>query len=131
MGFVLRWLAAFALLAVTFNPTQWNYYRWAEANYTAQLPLAVLFGLMLFLAYAVYLRATLRSIGALGMVLVAALVASILWVMYDWGWLSLANPSFNIWLGILALSVVLGVGLSWSILRQRISGQADVDDVDA
>lgn len=131
MGFVLRWLAAFALLAVTFNPTRWNYYRWAEANYGVQLPLTVLFGLVLFLAYAVYLRATLRSIGALGMVLVAALVASILWVMYDWGWLSLANPSFNIWLGILALSVVLGVGLSWSILRQKISGQADVDDVDA
>ncbi|MGL4310202.1 MAG: DUF6524 family protein [Paracoccaceae bacterium] len=131
MGFVLRWLAAFALLAVTFNPTRWNYYRWAEANYGVQLPLTVLFGLVLFLAYAVYLRATLRSIGALGMVLVAALVASILWVMYDWGWLSLANPSLNIWLGILALSVVLGVGLSWSILRQKISGQADVDDVDA
>lgn len=131
MGFVLRWLAALVLLAVTFNPTPWNYYRWAETNYGAQLPLTVLFGLLLFLAYAVYLRATLRSIGALGMVLVAALVASILWVMYDWGWLSLANPSFNIWLGILALSIVLGVGLSWSILRQRISGQADVDDVDA
>ena len=28
------------------------------------------------------------------------------------------------------LSVVLGIGLSWSILRQRISGQASVDELE-
>jgi hypothetical protein len=29
-----------------------------------------------------------------------------------------------------ALSVVLGVGLSWSFVRRAISGQVDVDDTD-
>ncbi|MEO1240160.1 MAG: DUF6524 family protein, partial [Pseudomonadota bacterium] len=39
-------------------------------------------------------------------------------------------PSFNTWLGLVVLSIVLAIGLSWSIVRRRISGQADVDDVD-
>ena len=47
MGILLRWLGAFLLLAATFNPTQWNFVRWAEANWQTQMPLTVLFGLIL------------------------------------------------------------------------------------
>lgn len=52
------------------------------------------------------------------------------WVLIDWGVLTLANRSLNLWLGILVLSLILGIGLSWSILRQRLSGQASVDEID-
>ncbi|OYX40663.1 MAG: hypothetical protein B7Z02_18125 [Rhodobacterales bacterium 32-67-9] len=131
MGFLFRWLAALGLLALTYNPTGLSYAHWAQAGFADRKSLVVLAGLVLFAAYAVYLRATLRSIGALGMILVAALVAALLWVLYDWGWLALDNGALNQWLGILALSVILGVGLSWSIIRQAISGQADVDDSDS
>ena len=93
--------------------------------------MVLLLGLLLMIGYIVYLRATLRSIGAIGMVLVAAVVGALIWVLYDWGWLTLENSALNMWIGILALSAVLGIGLSWSIMRRRISGQADVDDVDA
>ncbi len=130
MGFILRWAFAFLLLAATFNPTEWNYVKWAEANYSAQMSLTVLFGLLLLVGYIIYLRATLRSIGAFGMGLVMALVAALLWVLYDWGWLQLENSTQNTWIGLLALSVVLGVGLSWSHVRRKLSGQADMDDVD-
>lgn len=33
-------------------------------------------------------------------------------------------------MGILVLSLILGIGLSWSILRQRLSGQASVDEIE-
>ncbi|WP_306115195.1 MULTISPECIES: DUF6524 family protein [unclassified Roseovarius] len=130
MGFVLRWLVAFVLLAATFNPTEWNYARWVQANWNEQMPLAVLFGLLLLVGYIIYLRATLRSIGAFGMGLVLALVAALLWVLYDFGWLRLENRSVNLWIGLIALSLILGVGLSWSHVRRKLSGQADMDDVD-
>jgi hypothetical protein len=130
MGFILRWLFAFVLLAATFNPTDWNFVRWAEATWGVQTSLVVLVGLILFALYAIYLRATFRSIGPFGMLLVAALVGALVWVLIDWGVLALDNRALNVWLGILALSVVLGIGLSWSIVRRRLSGQADVDDVD-
>ncbi|WP_322865497.1 DUF6524 family protein [Aquicoccus sp. G2-2] len=130
MGFLLRWVFAFLLITATFNPTQWNYLRWAEMNASEQLSLTVLLGLLLLVGYIIYLRATLRSIGAFGMFLVLAIVASLLWVLHDWGWLRLENNTQNTWIGILALSTVLGVGLGWSHIRRALSGQADMDMVD-
>jgi hypothetical protein len=131
MGILLRWLGAFALLSLTFNPTRFNYVRWAEANFSSQLSLTILAGLLLGVGYMVYVVATLRSIGAFGIVLIAAIFGASIWVLIDWGVLTLANPSLNLWLGIIALSLILGVGLSWSILRQRLSGQATVDEVES
>lgn len=95
------------------------------------MSIAVLAGLVLLVGYIIYLRATLRSIGAFGMLLVLAVVGAGLWVLYDLGVLRLDDPSFNVWLGLIALSFVLAIGLSWSIVRRALSGQADVDDVDA
>lgn len=130
MGFILRWAVAFVLLSVTYNPTQWNFVRWAEVNYTAQLPLTVLLGLLLAVAYIIYIAATLRALGAFGVILVGAVVAALAWVLIDWGILATGNSALNTWLGIAALSLVLGIGLSWAILWQRLSGQATVDDID-
>ncbi len=130
MSFVLRWLIAFVLLAATWNPTAWNFTHWATLNWQVSLPLTVLGGLLLLIGYVVYLRATLRSIGPLGMALVVAVFAALIWVLVDIGLLQTGNSVINQWLGILAASLVLGIGLSWSIVRRRISGQADVDDVD-
>lgn len=129
-GLLLRCLIAFVLLALSYNPTPWNYVRWAEGAWGTDTPLVVLAGLLLATGYVIYLRATLRSIGAFGMGLVAALVAALVWVLVDRGFLRLDNPGLNTWIGIAALSLILGVGLSWSIIRRRLSGQADVDDVD-
>ena len=63
--------------------------------------------------------------------MISAIVAALVWVLIDKGILTLQNPSLNLWLGIFALSVILGIGLSWSILRQRLSGQATVDEVES
>lgn len=130
MGFILRWLAAFALLAATYNPTDYNYIKWVMTLGDGSISLMVLAGLLLLIGYIIYLRATLRSIGGFGMTLVLALVGALLWVLYDFGVLSLDNAGLNVWLGLLALSLVLGVGLSWSHVRRALSGQAEMDDVD-
>lgn len=130
MGILLRWLGAFVLLAATFNPTEWNFVRWAEANWQSQMPLTLLLCLILGVGYIIYVGATFRSLGAFGMLVIAALFAALIWVLIDWGVLSLGNTSLTVWLGILALSLILGIGLSWSILRQRLSGQASVDEIE-
>jgi len=130
MGLFLRWLFAFVLLALTYNPTRWNYVHWSVENYNAYLSITVLMGLILMIGYIIYLRATLRSIGGFGMFLVLAVVLALLWVLFDFGLLALDNTDLNVWLGILALSAVLGIGLGWSHVRRRLSGQADMDDLD-
>jgi len=130
MGILLRWLGALILVVATFNPTPWNYIRWVEANWATQTPLAVFLGLLLGVAMAVYVIATFRSIGAVGVILIAAIFGAGLWVLIDWGVLSLTNSNLNTWLALLALSLILGIGLSWSIIRQRLSGQSSVDEIE-
>ncbi|MFU1477138.1 DUF6524 family protein [Roseovarius sp. C7] len=128
-GFFLRWLLAFALLAASFNPTGYSYYGWAREAFDSELPMVVLAGLLLLVGYIIYLRATLRSIGAMGMVLVLAIAAALVWVLHDRGLLVLREGAARVWLGLGILSLVLGIGLSWSHVRRRISGQSDMDDV--
>lgn len=130
MSFLLRWLIAFVLLAATWNPTQWNFVRWVMDNGTANLPITVLVGLVLLAGYIIYLRATFRSIGPMGVILVVALCAAVIWVLVYYGLLGTQNAALNQWLAVFIGSLVLGIGMSWSIVRRRISGQADVDDVD-
>ena len=130
MGFVLRWVFAFLLVALTYNPTQYNYVEWTLQNYKVETPLAVLMGLLLLISYIVYLRATLRSIGPFGVILVLSVVGATLWVLYDKDMLTMKNKDINTWIGVFTLSAVLGIGLSWSIVRRLLTGQADVDDLD-
>ncbi len=128
-GFLLRWAVAFGLLTLTFNPTAWNYLDWSRRSYGEQTPLIVLLGLLLLMGYVIYLRATFRSIGGFGMIMVIAVVAALFWVLYDYGLLTVRDESEMVWLGLLVLSLVLGIGLSWSHVRRRLSGQSDMDDV--
>ncbi|MEE4188955.1 MAG: DUF6524 family protein [Roseobacter sp.] len=130
MGILTRWMAAFALLAVTFNPTAYNYVAWSRDYGRENLSVAVLAGLLLAVCYIIFLRATFRSIGPVGVTLVLAIVGALIWVLNDFGILALDNQSLNVWLGIFALSVVLGVGLGWSHVRRALTGQTDVDDID-
>jgi hypothetical protein len=130
MGFLLRWIGAFFLLAAIFNPTAWNYVTWAREAWGSQTPLIVFLGLVLAVVAMIYLVATLRSIGLMGVIIIAAIFAAGLWVLMDWGLLGLQNSALNTWLGILVLSLILGIGMSWSILRQRLSGQQTTDEVD-
>lgn len=128
MGFLWRWLAAFGLLGATYNPTEWSYVRWAMENGRDQLPMAVLIGLVLLVAYVLFLTAVFRGIGSLGVLLIVAVLAALGWVLWDLGWLSLENPTTNTWLALIAISVVLAVGMYWGILWRRMSGQLEVDD---
>lgn len=129
-GFLLRWLFAFLLLAATFNPTQWCYARWVMTSGAENLSIAVLCGLLLIVGFIIYVRATLRSIGFVGMFLVAAITGALLWVAFDLGWMNFENPTANTWVALFMMSFVLGIGLSWSHVRRKLSGQADMDDLD-
>lgn len=126
---LIRWAAALLLVLLTYNPTSYNYYEWVRGGFSEGLALKVLVGLVLLVGYIVYFRATFRSIGVAGIALVLALMGALFWVLLEAGIISFENPGLLTWLGLIALSFVMGVGLSWSIIRRRLSGQLDVDDV--
>ncbi len=128
-GFALRWLAALGLTGAIFNPTGYSYFHWLNDSLTQQLPLKVMAGIVLLIGLVIFLRATWRSIGVLGIVLVMALMAALVWLLVDLSWLRLDGGSVLTWVALVIVATVLAVGMSWSHVRRRITGQIDGDDV--
>ena len=129
--FLLRWLFAAVLVFATFNPTGYAYGNWLlEGGVEENLPLKALAGVLLLIGWVIFLRATWRSIGFIGIVLAAAVVGALAWVLADFGLLDPQNPTVMTWLGLFVISWVLAIGISWSHIRRRISGQLDVDDIE-
>lgn len=127
---IMRFVIAFSLTVLTWNPSRLNYYRWAEAQWANLAPAVLFVGLVLLITWIVFLRATARSLGLIGILLAAALAGSVLWLIIDYALIDPANHTTLSWVVLTLFSAILAAGMSWSHLRRRWAGQADVDDVD-
>lgn len=129
-SFVGRWVFALALVIGTYNPTQYSYISWIFSENVSFGPVVALAGVALLIAWIVFLRATFMSMGWLGIILGGAFFGCIIWLLVDWGWLSLESPGSLTWAALVLLSLILAVGMSWSHIRKRLTGQYDVDEKD-
>jgi hypothetical protein len=129
-GVVVRFVVAFSLVALTWNPSPYNYIRWGLNNWQEMAPMVLFSGLVLIVTWVIFLRAGARSLGVLGATLAVALAGSILWMVIDFGLIDPANTTTLTWVLMTLLSAVLTAGMCWSHLRRRWSGQVDTDDVD-
>jgi hypothetical protein len=129
-GIGTRLLIAFALVSLTWNPTRFNYYEWAFAQWSQFAPLVVFIGLVLLIAWIVFLRATARSLGVVGIILATALAGSVLWILFYYDFVDTASGDLLGWIVLALFAAILAAGMSWSHLRRGWAGQADVDDVD-
>jgi uncharacterized protein DUF6524 len=131
LGFLLRWLMAIVLVLVTFNPTGHSFYHWVVTATPHITPLNAILGIVLLGGWIVYLTATMRSIGLPGVALLTAFFAAVIWLVVSLGWLDVRNSTAMAWIILVVFSLILAVGVSWSHVRRRFTGQADVDEVDA
>lgn len=129
-SFIGRWLFAAGLVFGTYNPSGYSYVGWLLAESTTFGPVLAIVGLMGLIAWIIYLRATFLSMGMLGVSLGAALFAAVVWLLVDLGWLSIDSTGVLAYLVLILLSILLAMGMSWSHLRRRLTGQVDVDDVE-
>ncbi len=129
-GFLLRAAFALALVLLTYNPSGYSYVHMLQTGFPSVSPVAAVLGLLLLIGWFVFLRATLSSIGPLGMVLALALFAALIWLIVSWGWVRLSNTGAIVWIGLVVLALILAVGMSWAHLYRRWSGQATVEDTD-
>ena len=129
-SFFLRAGFALALVLLTFNPSGYSYVHLLQAGFPKVTPVEAVAGVVLLIGWFVFLGATLRSIGVPGMLLALALFGALIWMIVSWGWVTLSDTSAILWIGLVILALILAVGMSWSHLYQRWSGQATVDDVD-
>jgi hypothetical protein len=85
---------------------------------------------VLLIGWVIFLRATWNPLGAIGTLLAGAFFGVIIWLLIHWGAVSLTSGAAIQWLGLLALSGVLAIGMSWSHVRRRLAGQYDTDEIE-
>lgn len=129
-GVFVRFVFAFSLVSLTWNPSPYNYVLWALNNWREMTPFVLFSGLVLTITWVVFLRAGARSLGFIGTTLAVALSGSVLWMVIDFGLVDPANRTSLTWVLMTLIAAVLTAGMSWSHLRRRWSGQLDIDDVD-
>ena len=133
-GVLVRLLASLVLVFLTWNAEGWSYYHWTiqplldgAGNFSA---LKFLAGMLLIAAWGVFLQATRRSIGIMGAVLVAAIAGGVIWLLISSGIVSANSGRGMARVVLIGVSLILAVGMSWSHLSKRLTGQADTDVVD-
>lgn len=131
VDFLVRLAAALVLVLVTYNPTGWSYIHWLKNAFSGDGlgPVHFLAGAVLIAGWTIFFVATRRSLGDLGLVIVAAILATLVWLLVDMGWLGFNSVTSISWVILVCLSVILAVGLSWSHIWRRLSGQFEVDQV--
>jgi hypothetical protein len=128
-GIATRFLFAFALVVLTWNPSPVNFTRWAINQWSNMTPVVLFVALALVAGWAFFVHATARSLGTLGVILTVALAGTVLWMLNRYV-LDLTNSTVLTWVLLTLLAAILALGMSWSHMKRRWSGQADVDDVD-
>ena len=128
ISFLLRFGAGMELVFATYNPSGYSYFHWVRHLFPAVGAVQAFFGVLLVVGWAIFVRASLRSLGAIGLLLAAALFGTLLWLIVDLGLLPVHNAIALVYLGLVLLALVLGTGLSWSHIRRRLSGQMDTDE---
>jgi hypothetical protein len=129
-AFAGRWLAAIALVLATYNPSGHSFVHWLMRGLgNSELGALHFFtGAVLVAGWAVFVVATNRSLGSTGMVIGALLIGTAIWLLAEAGLVHADTATAVMWLALVALATLLAIGLSWSHVWRRLSGQLEVDD---
>jgi hypothetical protein len=129
-SFFVRFIFAIVVVFATYNPEGYSYYHWIADNFPAVTVLKAFVGVILLIGWVILIRATMGSLGLLGVILAAAFFGLAIWLIIDVFGLSADNQRVISYIVELMLACVLSIGVSWSHVRRRITGQVDTDELD-
>ena len=131
-GLLVRFIGALVLVFATYNPSGQSAYHWistavAESNFG---PLHLILVAVLLIGWVIYWIASWRALGVLGVVLAGLLLGGVIWLLIDIGLLKAGSVSAVTWILLVAIAAILAIGVSWSHIWRRMTGQLNVEDVD-
>ena len=130
-NFFIRLLFACVLVLGTYNPSGYSYFHWVLTSFPDSInAVSAFIGIILIIGWVIYLRATWYSLGPIGLVLALAFFGVLIWLLIDLGLLTASSTGVVSWIIVFVTSAVLAVGMSWSHVRRRITGQVDADVID-
>jgi len=133
VSFVLRFLGAAAIVLLTYNPSSYSYFHWVQESLGSEgvgIGAEQAFsGVVILIGWTILLRSTLKALGILGLFLASAFIGTLVWLMTSYGLFEVDTSTAVTWTALISLAALLAIGMSWSHIRRRLSGQVDVDDV--
>jgi hypothetical protein len=129
-GVAWRVTFALALVFATYNPSGVSYLHWLAEGFPQVPPVKAVVGVGLLGLWFFFVRSAHSSLGSIGVGLLVALFSAVVWWMSSRGWISIGRGPAIVWIALAILGLVLGIGMSWALIRQKASGQASVDRVD-
>ncbi len=132
LSFVWRLIAALILVLATFNPSGYSAYHWISGAIRADAfgPLHLLVIGVLLAGWVVFWLATWRALNTLGVILAGVILGALIWLLIDLGIMHAETVSAMTWIALVCLAVILAIGVSWSHISRRLTGQLNVEDVD-
>ncbi len=133
LSLILRIAIPLAIVFATWNPDGWSYYQWAiEPLFDSVKTFSAskfLVGALLVAGWVIVIQATRRSIGLLGALLMAAISGGLIWFLIGRNVISASSNRGLANAVLFVIGAVLAVGMSWSLVSRRLTGQSDTDVV--
>jgi uncharacterized protein DUF6524 len=137
-GLALRFAFALLLVYATYNPFGISYVHWVlgrwqpahESSWLSSPALKFVIGVVLTIGWVVYGTAARRSLGGVGILLVVALCSGVIWLLVEQHVFETSSVPALTHVAMLVIAVVMAVGMSWSHVRRRLTGQVDTDEVE-
>lgn len=124
-GLLARLLAVMALVGGAYNPSGYSYYHWI-LNGGFERPASKIFvGLVIGVGLAFCYASTLRSLRLPLLLPALGLIVLAVRLLNRWGWIDLANPLQRTLVIELSIVLVFTLGLAYSTIRFRLTGQYD------
>ncbi|MDH5737608.1 MAG: DUF6524 family protein [Gammaproteobacteria bacterium] len=132
VDFLLRFLMALTLVLFSYNPTDYCYLSWVMEAWKAGSagPEHLFVGVLFVIGWSIFLVATFNSLGLTGLILGAVFFASLIWMLVDFGVLAASSMTAVTWIALICLSALLAIGISWSHVWRRLTGQLVVDEIE-
>lgn len=129
-SFFIRFVFAIVVVFCSYNPEGYSYFHLATNDLSSFNIYKAFFGIILLIGWAILIRATLGSLGAIGLSLTTLFFGLLIWLIIDVLGLTANSMRGISYIVEIMIASVLSIGVSWSHIRRRISGQLDTDELD-
>ncbi|MES0327245.1 MAG: DUF6524 family protein [Gammaproteobacteria bacterium] len=129
-SFLIRFIFATVIVFSTYNPEGYSYFHWATENFSIFNVYKAFTGVILFIGWAILIRASLGSLGVFGLSLATIFFGLLIWLIIDVLGMTADSMRSISYIVEIMIASVLSIGVSWSHIRRRISGQVDTDELD-
>ncbi len=109
------------------QPRRRSYYHWIADKFPTFTVFKAFVGVVRLIGWTIFICATLGSLGFIGIILASAFFGLAIWLIIDVICLSADSQRVISYIVSMMPASVLSIGVSWSHIRLRLTGQIDTD----